>query len=56
MMQIKSFDLVPNGIAFLWQDGSDSLILYPKLRNACPCAYCSGETDFFGNGLTYCYP
>ena len=49
MMKIKSFDLVPNGIAFLWQDGSDSLILYPKLRNACPCAYCSGETDVFGN-------
>ena len=49
MKKIKHFDLVPNGIAIIWNDNTDSLIEYAKLRNACPCAYCSGETDVFGN-------
>ena len=48
-MKIKSINQMPIGLAILWSDGTDSLILYKDLRNACPCAYCSGEADVFGN-------
>ena len=48
-MKIKSINQMPVGLAILWNDGTDSLIAYKELRNACPCAYCSGETDVFGN-------
>ena len=48
-MKIKSINQMPVGLAILWDDGTDSLIAYKELRNACPCAYCSGETDVFGN-------
>ena len=48
-MKIKSINQMPIGLAILWDDGTDSLIPYKDLRNACPCAYCSGETDVFGN-------
>ena len=48
-MKIKNINQMPIGLAILWDDDTDSLIPYKKLRNACPCAYCSGETDVFGN-------
>jgi len=48
-MKIKNINQMPVGLAVLWDDGTDSLISYKDLRNACPCAYCSGETDVFGN-------
>tara|TARA_B100000029_G_scaffold498848_1_gene568288 strand:+ start:583 stop:891 length:309 start_codon:yes stop_codon:yes gene_type:complete len=48
-MKIKSINQMPVGLAILWDDGTDSLIPCKVLRNACPCAYCSGETDVFGN-------
>jgi len=49
MIKSKKIDLMPTGLAVLWNDGSDSFVMYQNLRNACPCAYCSGETDVFGN-------
>ena len=48
-MKIKNIDQMPVGLAIIWTDNTDSLIPYKMLRNACPCAYCSGETDVFGN-------
>ena len=48
-MKINKCNIFPNGLAILWDDHSDSFIEYQTLRNACPCAYCSGETDVFGN-------
>ena len=48
-MKIKKINQMPIGLAILWNDNTDSLISYKTLRNACPCAYCSGETDVFGN-------
>ena len=44
-MKIKSINQMPVGLAILWDDGTDSLIPCKVLRNACPCAYCSGETE-----------
>ena len=48
-MKIKTIEQMPVGLAIMWDDGADSLIPYEQLRNGCPCAYCSGETDVFGN-------
>ena len=48
-MKIKNIDQMPLGLAIVWDDNTDSLIPYKYLRNSCPCAYCSGETDVFGN-------
>ena len=48
-MKIKNLNSMPNGLAVLWDNDTDSFVPYAKLRNACPCAFCSGETDAFGN-------
>ena len=48
-MKIKQCNIFPNELAILWDDGSETFLKYDILRNACPCAYCSGETDVFGN-------
>ena len=48
--QIENF---PVGIAIKWSDGKDSLIDFNILRDNCPCAFCSGESDVFGNVYKY---
>ena len=48
-MKIINCNIFPKGLAVLWDDGSEIFVEYKMLRNACPCAYCSGETDVFGN-------
>ena len=36
-------------LALKWDDGSESFIALERLRRACPCAECKGETDVMGN-------
>jgi DUF971 family protein len=36
-------------LAIKWPDGGESFIPLEKLRRACPCAGCKGETDIMGN-------
>ena len=36
-------------IALKWNDNQESFIDYALLRKSCPCAWCSGESDVFGN-------
>ena len=36
-------------LAIKWEDSSESFIRIEKLRRACPCAGCKGETDVMGN-------
>lgn len=36
-------------LALKWDDGQESFIALEKLRRACPCAGCKGETDIMGN-------
>ena len=48
-MKILELIQLPVGIAIKWDDGEESLIDYQKLREACPCANCSGESDLFGH-------
>jgi DUF971 family protein len=36
-------------LAIRWEDGGESFVPLEKLRRACPCAGCKGETDILGN-------
>jgi DUF971 family protein len=40
---------IGNELAVKWSDGEESFIPLEKLRRACPCAGCKGETDIMGN-------
>jgi DUF971 family protein len=40
---------IGNELAVKWVDGGESFIPLEKLRRACPCAGCKGETDIMGN-------
>jgi DUF971 family protein len=40
---------IGNELAVKWSGGGESFILLEKLRRACPCAGCKGETDILGN-------
>jgi DUF971 family protein len=40
---------IGNELAVKWSDGGESFIPLEKLRRACPCAGCQGETDILGN-------
>ena len=40
---------IGNELAIKWDDGAESFIPLEKLRRACPCAGCKGETDIMGN-------
>ena len=36
-------------LALSWNDKEESYISFQLLRDNCPCAFCSGEKDVFGN-------
>ena len=36
-------------LAVKWSDETESFVALKTLRNSCPCAFCSGETDALGN-------
>lgn len=48
---MKALDVQQIGeeVAIRWEDGSESYIGLEKLRRACPCAGCKGESDIMGN-------
>ena len=48
-LDISNIQSFPNGLAIAWNDSKDSFIDYKVLREGCPCANCSGESDVFGN-------
>lgn len=47
---MQPVDIQPIGheLAIRWDDGSESYVALEKLRRACPCAGCKGETDIMG--------
>ncbi|OIO62742.1 MAG: hypothetical protein AUJ47_07355 [Candidatus Marinimicrobia bacterium CG1_02_48_14] len=47
-MHILDVQQFPTGLAIRWDDAKESFIEYKPLRDACPCANCSGESDIFG--------
>ena len=48
-LDVSNIESFPNGLAIAWNDSKDSFIEYKNLRDRCPCASCSGESDVFGN-------
>ena len=46
---LKSINLFKKEVAILWEDGTETYILYTALRELCPCAFCHGEKDVLGN-------
>ena len=41
--------LIDSELALKWNDKKESYIPLKLLRESCPCAFCSGESDVFGN-------
>jgi DUF971 family protein len=48
-MRPKDIQQIGGELAIKWDNGGESFIPLEKLRRACPCAGCMGETDIMGN-------
>ena len=48
-ISIENILLAGTELAVKWSDETESFIDLRTLRNCCPCAFCSGETDALGN-------
>ena len=48
-LTIKAIILLDEEVAIKWSDNTESYIKNKIIRESCPCAHCSGETDIFGN-------
>lgn len=48
-MRPTDIQTIGNELAIKWDDGTEDFIVLEKLRRACPCAGCKGETDIMGN-------
>ena len=48
-MQPINIQVIGEELAIKWDDDSESFVRLAKLRKACPCASCKGETDVMGN-------
>ena len=45
---LDNIEIFPAGVLLKWSDGREDFIENRKLRDACPCAVCTGESDLFG--------
>lgn len=41
-------EVIGENLALRWDDGSESIVDFERLRRACPCAACGGEPDVLG--------
>ena len=48
-LSINDVLIMDSELAIKWNDEKESFISFETLRDHCPCAYCSGETDALGN-------
>ncbi len=48
-MRPSDIQQVGQELAVKWEDGTESYVPLEKLRRACPCAGCKGESDIMGN-------
>ena len=47
-MRPADIQIIGPELAIKWDDGVESFIPLERLRRACPCAGCKGETDVMG--------
>jgi DUF971 family protein len=48
-MRPLDVQVIGRELAVKWAEGDESFIPLEKLRRACPCAGCRGETDILGH-------
>ena len=49
-LKIEAYEIVSNLLVIKWNDGQESYISFPTLREACPCAFCVVDVkDAHGN-------
>ena len=46
---LDRFEIINDTLMIKWEGGEESYISLKALRDGCPCAECSGETDALGN-------
>ncbi|MEE2876767.1 MAG: DUF971 domain-containing protein [Candidatus Neomarinimicrobiota bacterium] len=46
---LDRYEVINDLLVIKWKRGDESYIPLKGLREACPCAECSGETDALGN-------
>ena len=46
---IQNFEVVNDLLLVNFSDGSEAIVSLQRLRDKCPCAGCTGETDALGN-------
>ena len=47
--KIDSFVFYDNLVSVVWNNKKTQYLSLSKLRKSCPCAFCGGEKDVFGN-------
>ena len=45
----NSFVFFDSFVLIKWDSGDETVLSFKALRLSCPCAFCSGEKDVFGN-------
>ena len=48
-LAIDEIIILESELALKWNDSKESYVSFQILRDNCPCAFCSGETDALGN-------
>tara|TARA_Y100001970_G_C14228223_1_gene856966 strand:+ start:1790 stop:2110 length:321 start_codon:yes stop_codon:yes gene_type:complete len=48
-IELEDCILMNMDLAISWNDNKQSFIPLKRLRELCPCAFCSGEKDVLGN-------
>ena len=48
-LKLIHYEILNDFILFKWSENKEGILSLQSLRDNCPCASCSGETDVFGN-------
>ena len=48
-IKLLHYEIVNDLLLLKWDNDTDDALLLKSMRDNCPCANCSGETDVFGN-------
>lgn len=48
-LELTHYEILNDLLLLQWNDNSENALQIKGMRDNCPCAHCSGETDVFGN-------